>query len=131
MTNPNAKLLRDEIRSKALSTSGPSKSKLVSFRGIDIEIREQSLSVALSHIEADVTNTTPAQRAVSLLIDYAYVPGHPDVRVFEDSDMDVLLQLPFNNEWIQVQNAVSEIMGLTKEEVDQVKGDLIKSPLDI
>lgn len=90
----------------------------VNFFDQDLELRQPTLGEVLSMNDEDIeidehgevkTNTRKA--AVSMLIKYAYIPGTEE-RVFENADEDVLLDLPFGQDFQAVNKAFEELTTL-------------------
>ena len=61
---------------------------------------------------SDLQNDDDRKAAmVDMIIEYAYVPGEQD-RVFEDADMDTLLSMPWGEDFVRVNDAISKLTGL-------------------
>ena len=99
--------LRDQIRGSVLGSSQQRKKQVVEFFGQQVEIRQPSLAEVMDVTSADDRK----QQAVNMLIQYCYVPGE-DTRVFEDADRDVLLNLPFGDDVVRMQQAISAITSI-------------------
>lgn len=97
---------RDGIRSRIFATK-QLKTKEVEFFGVKIELRQPSLASAFAQKEESENNKL---LIVGNLIDCAYVPG-TSTKVFEDTDYDSLVGLPFGEDFIRVTNAIAEITG--------------------
>ena len=97
------RLTRDDVRSKIFSPK-KLKSKIVNFFGSEIEIRQSRLS----DIVAAAANEDRQNAVIDQLIDCAYVPG-TDEKVFEDTDKDSLLALPFGKDFSDVNQAILEL----------------------
>jgi hypothetical protein len=94
---------RDDIRSKIFSPK-KLKSKVVNFFGTEIEIRQSRLSDIVSAAAKEDREGA----VIDQLIDSAYIPG-TDTKVFDDADRDSLLQLPFGNDFMAVNQAILEL----------------------
>lgn len=102
------KSMRDDIRGKIFSTK--QKKILTSFNGAQIELRQPNLKTVLENLDnADRKNTV-----VTILIDYAYVPG-TDERIFEDTDFDSIMELPFGSDFMEVSEAIDKLTNLNKK----------------
>ncbi len=95
--------IRDKIRSAVLAEQKP-RSKNIVFFGQEIEIRQPTLKAILDAQQEDNRQIGVA----SMLINYAYVPG-TDEKVFEDTDADQLLMLPFGENFVQVTKALEDL----------------------
>ena len=102
MTN-TTNATRDAIRSKILGST-KAKSMICEFFGTQVEIRQPSLGEILLAEEA----ATKSEQAVAMVVKYCYVPG-TDEKVFEDSDYEALLQLPFGEDFVRVQKAIAQL----------------------
>jgi hypothetical protein len=119
---------RDALRAKVLGNAPKLGSIIVPFNGEQIELRQQTLRVAMASYENE-KQVSAAERAARLVVDYAYIPGTNE-RVFEVADIPVLLEMPFGPEWVEIQRSISKLMGVTEEDVARVEEQLNKSPLD-
>lgn len=113
MANDNNKVVpvrsaRDQLRAKIFSAdSARPKSMEVEFFGVTVEIRQPSLGRIL-----DLQNDDDRKAAmVDMIIEYAYVPGEQE-RVFEDADTDTLLGMPWGEDFVRVNDAISKLTGL-------------------
>lgn len=97
---------RDTIR-EAVFTSRKPKSKSISFRGADIEIRQPSVRLIMDLANAE----DKASSAAKMLINFAYVPG-TDIKIFDMEDTDSLLNMPFDEDWKDVNEAIAEMTGV-------------------
>ncbi len=109
--------IRDQIRAAAFNQSKAS--KIVMYAGQEIEVRQPEVGVAFAK------NTAGDERSgktmvVQMLIDYCYVPG-TDEKVFDDADMDALLALPFNGDWLRLNQAINELTDLDAAVAKQAK----------
>ncbi len=122
----DAKALKDALRAKVLSSAHVD-TRTVMFNGAEIELRQQSLRTALGdNIPEKASN---AERAVRTFIEYAYVPGTEE-RLFTIHDLDTLMQMPFNREWLDVQNAITDLVGINREAIDEQVKELQTNPQD-
>lgn len=104
VTTTELKPTRDTLRSKILGTSHKMKSRLIMFFGAQIEIRQPSLGAIL-----DAQEKEDRQAAViDYLLERTYVPG-TDEKVFDDTDVETLRDLPFGEDFIRVTEAIQEL----------------------
>lgn len=106
---------RDTIRAAISSSSSMQpKTKLIDFFGQQVEIRQLDFGKILDFRSDELTTK---QRMVATVISYVYVPG-TDELVFESTDEEWLLKLPFGADWQRLQSAISELTNVdiaTKE----------------
>jgi len=115
------KLDRKAIRAALLGKRHEPKSKIINIWGIDLELRQASLSTML---DAQVSEDTKVN-AVNMIIRYSYVPG-TDELVFEDTDRDEILSWPFGEELQLLQDTVMELTGV---DIDGAEEELKENPL--
>lgn len=106
--------LRDLIRGTVLK-SRTAKTIKCRFFDADIEVRQPSLGEILATEE----QSSKQDQAVSMIIKYCYVPGTDD-KVFEEADREVLLSLPFGEDFIRVQKAIAQLSSVN---VDAAMGN--------
>ena len=95
---------RDSILQGIFSKGSRFKRKRIKFMGEEIDIRQPTLSQIM-----DVTdNMSDQDRVIATLIEYAYVPG-TDEKVFDETHKEMLMGLPFNDDFTEVSNAVVEL----------------------
>ncbi len=88
------------------SPNAKTKSKVISFFGVDIEIRQPTIGSILAVRSSDSENTQVY--VIRSLLDLAYVPGTDD-KVFEETDSASLLELPFGKDFQSVSKAMEEL----------------------
>ena len=99
---------RDRLRAKIFHSKNKRfERKLISLFGAEVEIRQPSLGMILNAKSHDDTK----QAAIELLVSYCFVPG-TDERVFEDTDQDVLLEMPFGDDMMRVNEAIGELTNI-------------------
>src|SRR5690349_13839844 len=105
---------RDEIRAAIFSGKNIRKERISLF-GTEIEVRQPTLGEML-----DFQSMEDRKNAIArLLITYSYVPN-TDIKVFEDTDMESLLALPFGAELVEVNNAIERLTSV-QVQVDEAK----------
>ncbi len=117
-----APLTRDEIRAALIGSTPLAKSKLIHVFGVDIELRQPTLESIMNTREIEDSS----QRAVGMIIKYAYVPG-TDELIFEDTDTQMILRWPFGEDMLKVQETITELTGL---DIDEAQEDMQENPLD-
>lgn len=105
---------RDTLRSRIFSARA--KAKIVTYNGVEIEVRQPSLKSVIEGNDGDNKQAT-----VRMLIENCFVPGTEE-KIFEDTDYDSLLAMPFSSEWVAMSEAITELTGL-KKEVDKQAGN--------
>jgi hypothetical protein len=112
---------RDEMRAGLLGNAPKPQTRSVTLFGIPIELHQPTLGGILEAQGID----DPKEQACQTMIRYSYVPG-TNTRVFEDSDIPVMLNWPFTDELIDVQTAIAEMTGLN---IGVAEEKLNKNPL--
>lgn len=125
-TLPNAaeekKATRAEIRGRIFS-SKKLNSEIVEFFGVRLELRQPTLE---SIIEARSANSDRAAM-VGTLIKQAFIP-ETDELIFDDTDYEELVKLPFGPDFVRVANALEKLSNVnfrnTGTASDETTGDL-------
>lgn len=112
---------RDEYR-KNLLKSRPGKTIQITFFGMVVELRQPPLGVVLDYREQDDLKT----RSADMLVKYCYVPG-TDERIFEEGDKEGILALPYGEDMMRIQTAITELTGI---EVEGKAKELAGDPLE-
>ncbi len=114
---------RDEIRAKIFAEENTRfKTKEIELFGTKVDIRQPSLGTILKAKEDE-----DRQKAiVRLLIDFCFVPG-TDEKVFEQEDGEKILAMPFDQNLLEVNNAIEE---LTNINILEQEKNLEKAPTD-
>lgn len=100
---------RDELRAQIFSAHNKVvDKKTVDFFGQKIELRQPTLA-DINSLKEDGDNNKSA--VVQTLIRYAYMPGTEE-KVFEDSDYDSFMSMPFGKDFTQVMEAFGELTGI-------------------
>lgn len=97
-----------DIRSAIFQAAKP-KSKLVKLFGQDVELKQPSMGTMF---EAQAAKTT-ALASAQMIIAYCYKPG-TDEKVFDSADVEVITQMPWGKDLVDVQNAIQELTGIDK-----------------
>lgn len=100
---------RDEIRAQVFAPKEV-KTKDLTFYGAKIELRQPRLEdiLAVQQSDANLEEGQVSVAAISILLQYAYVPGTSE-KVFEEGDRDALLKLPFDENMTQLTEALQEL----------------------
>lgn len=100
-TQPN----RDSMRAAIFASQNKKlKSKVISFFGQDVEIRQPKLGSIL-----DAREEEDRQAAViNTLVEYTYVPG-TDIKLFDDADADAFKEMPFGKDFLAVNKTLEEL----------------------
>lgn len=107
---------RDALRSKILGAKQERVS--ITLFGAEIEILQPSVGDVVKQAES-----SPQSMVVQLLLNNAYVPG-TKIKVFDEADLDGLLNRPFGTEMRRVSQLMNQLMGIEVEGVAEVKGNL-------
>jgi len=106
---------RKEIREKILAAKP--KSEVITLFGEKVELRQPTMG---GMFETQAEGTT-AQKSARMLASYAFVPG-TDERVFDPLDVDTIVSLPWGEDLIRAQEAISKLNGIdTKAIQDAIK----------
>lgn len=105
---------RDQIRGQIFAKKADS--KLVEFMGASVEVRQPALGESLSAGELTDSEDKKVQ-TVQMFIQYVYVPGTNE-RVFEDTDFDNILALPFGADFRRLIDSLNELMGINAQTLE-------------
>lgn len=92
------------------------KSVKVTFFDEELEIRQPSVRLLMSM----TTEEDKTIAMANMLINYAYIPG-TDIKIFDAEDMDQLLAMPFNEDWMAINKAIASMTGVEEEVKEEVK----------
>ena len=94
---------RTTIRAAILNAKNTSrKSILINFFGQDIEVRAPTIGQLSKMTEDSETSTI-----ITLLLEYCYVPGEKNTKVFESADRDEISNIP-TGQWLHDFNVANE-----------------------
>ncbi len=112
---------RDKLRATLLGDAALPEFELITIFGGEIELRQPSWGamMAARAVEDD------EQRAIGMVIEYAYVPGTNE-RVFEEGDKEKILQWPFGSAIMDLQMAIARLTGV---DIASIEEELAKDPL--
>lgn len=114
---------RDELRAHLFDKANTrAKSEVLTLFGVEVELRQPSIGAIMDAQEIK----DPARQAANMIIKFAYVPG-TDEKVFEEGDVDSIIQWPFGEDLKHLQDAIGR---LTSLDVEAAQEDLEKDPLD-
>ncbi len=128
MNKPAAKAVaktaptREQLRAGLVGSTPKGKSKLIQLYGFEIELRQPSLKAILKTRDAK----DDTERAVDMIIEYAYVPGS-DEKIFEDTDRDHILRWPFGEDLAKLNEAIADLTGV---DIKQAMEELENDPLE-
>jgi hypothetical protein len=95
---------RKSIRDKIFSAKP--ESQLIEAFGTTFELRQPSLAVVLDTQQKEDRK----EQVAAMLVQFAYVPGTNE-KVFEEGDLDEIINLPFNSDMQKIQNAIADLTG--------------------
>lgn len=101
------------------------KSAIIKLFGQDVELRQPTMGQMFE----TQGEGTPAQISARMLAKYAYVPG-TDERVFEDMDADTIANLPWGEDLIKMQEAISKLNGIDLKTVQAAAKNSEATPED-
>lgn len=97
---------RDEIRAQIFK-SKKFNSKIINLFGAKVEVKQPSLKQILHARDADKSE----EAAIDLIISHCYVPDTNEL-VFEDADKDSLLAMPFDENLLEVSEALNQMTSI-------------------
>ncbi len=108
------KLTAKEARQKIFQES-KSRVEYLTYKGIDLEIRQPTVSEFINSNTVEEGEKRDASKvSVAMLVRYTYLRGTDD-RIFEDSDVDVLLASPMNGEFLQLIGKMNSLLDIKVE----------------
>jgi hypothetical protein len=112
---------KTDIRA-AIFSGRTAKTILVKAFDTELEVKQPALGDILN------LQSVPDSKArvVAALINYCYVPGTNE-KVFTQADQDIILGLPFDDNFTAIQNAIAELTGVN---LDEARKNLEKAPSD-
>lgn len=102
---------RKEVREAILGAKP--KSTIITLFGQEVELRQPTMGQMFA---TQPEGATPAQISARMLASYAFMPG-TDERVFEDLDVDSIAALPWGEDLIKAQEAISKLNGIDMKAV--------------
>ncbi len=116
--------VRDKIRAQVFSSDSFKRESVKAF-GSKIDIRQTTLGRVL---ELQEKLQEDRKKAVGLaFIEFCYVPG-TDERLFDDKDLDLILGLPFGEDFQKVQDVINKLMGVSEADVKAAEGNSPETP---
>ena len=116
---------RNALRAALVGTKQVRKTIRVMAFGHEIELRQSTLKSVLDSIDNSDGQATKVQ-VVNYLIDNAYVPD-TDLLLFEKGDEPQILDWPFGDEFVKVQEAMNTLMGI---DITKAEKEIKDNPLD-
>ena len=116
---------RNALRAALVGTKQVRKTIRVMAFGYEIELRQSTLKSVLDSIDNSDGQATKVQ-VVNYLIDNAYVPD-TDLLLFEKGDEPQILDWPFGDEFVKVQEAMNTLMGI---DITKAEKEIKDNPLD-
>ena len=96
----------NDLRNAILGNTKP-KSEVIEFFGQMVELIQPSLREALAY----QSNEDRAGAVADVIIRYCFVPNTKD-RVFEETDRDLLLSMPFGSDVSVINKAIARLTGV-------------------
>ena len=115
---------RNALRAALVGTKQKRKTVRVDAFGHEIELRQSTLKSVLDAIDSSDKEATKAQ-VINYLIENAYVPD-TDLLLFEKGDEPQILDWPFGKEFVKVQEAMNDLMGI---DITKAEKEVKKNPL--
>lgn len=98
------KFTRDQIRTAILNSEG--ENQILDVFGVQIELRSPSLEDLLQYRDASTDDTIMGRT----IANNCWVPGTNE-RVFDDADVDSLMQLKFSGDMRKLTRAINNMLG--------------------
>lgn len=117
MSSEQRKQLRDQLLARQ-----EVKTEKVTIFGQEVELRQPSVEAILNAREQD----DPVERALDMIIRYAFVPGTEE-QIFEEGDKAQLRKWPWGGDVVKIQEAILKLTGINISEAEK---ELNKDPLD-
>lgn len=118
--------LRDEIRSQVFSGDVFMREQVEAF-GTKIDIRQTTLGRVL---ELQEKLSEDRKVAIGLaFLEFCYVPDTNE-RLFDDTDLDLVLGLPFGKDFQRVQDVINKLMGVSDKDIKAAEKNLGDTPTD-
>jgi hypothetical protein len=105
-----SKMSRKDIREAILSAKP--KKEIITLFGQEVELRQPTMGGMFQTQEEGTT----AQKSARMLVSYAFIPG-TDERVFDPLDVDTIVGLPWGEDLIKAQEAISKLNGIDMKAV--------------
>ncbi len=112
---------RQEMRDALLGNKHLAKSEIVTLYGVRLELRQPTLGAILDGQDIEDSKA----RSIDMIIRFACVPGTHE-RVFEDGDRELILNWPFGDDLVLLQQTITKLSGL---KVDDAEKELKTNPL--
>ncbi len=119
--------LRDSIRSKIFS-SNAFKRETIEVFDTTIDVRQAPLGRVL-----DLQGMFSSDRKAAIsraLIEFCVVPDTNEA-VFDEGDVEQILELPFGEDFQKLQEKINKIMGVTEDDVKDAEKNLEETTSDI
>ena len=104
---------RDDIRGAIFNQ--PIQHTEIQFAGITMELRQPSVGAIIGREKTD-----SKAFMTQMLIDYCFVPGTGE-KVFEETDQESLMAVPFNADWINLQKKIDKLSDLGTLKAEEAK----------
>lgn len=112
--NGNIPLTRDQLRAGLIGKKHEPKTKLVELFGMQVELRQPNLESIVNAREI----TNERLRTIQMIIDYTCVPGTTE-KIFEEADVDTIMQWPMSQDLANIQIALAELTGIDISDAEQ------------
>lgn len=117
-------LTRDQIRAALIGKRHKGNTEVVELFGIEVELHQPTLNAILEAREEEDVK----KRTTDVFINYAFVPGTNEL-VFEDTDRQTILDWPFTDDLIKVQEVMAKLTGVDIGAVEEeLKADPLEEP---
>ena len=104
---------RSRIRAEFFKSRNFAK-EMVTIKGVKMEVRQPSIGDILDFRAEEDRNVA----LMRMMITYCYIPGTNET-IFEDTDFDGIMALPFDESVIALSNAIEKLTGLDLKETEK------------
>jgi hypothetical protein len=121
-TKQAARLSKQQLRDKIFGAKP--EARTIDFFGGQMELRQPTLGVVMQ-----MRRVSQEDAMAQMLVNYAFVPGG-DEHVFEETDAEVIKDIPFGPDMQRLTNTINDLLGITSEGLDKQVESAMKSPAE-
>jgi len=115
--NPEVPMTRDMMRSELLGVHHGPKVKSIKLFGMDVDLVQPSIRHVLNRPASE--NMDAATSTIRMVIEYACMPD-THTRIFEEADLDTMLEWPWGEDLMEVNAALAELSGIKIKMAEEV-----------
>ena len=100
-----------QARQKIIAGSEPNKVSHT-FKGVSVELRQPTITQFLTTNQtAEGEERNQARVTIKMIIEYTYLEGTDD-KLFEDADLDALLNMPMSGEFFEMISKMNDLLDI-------------------